>query len=221
MTNPIKTLINKANAVFGKPKTDFTSSEDYWKQRYAKNGNSGAGSYNKLAEFKAEILNQFVMDNDIKSVIEYGSGDGNQLKLAQYPSYIGFDVSPIAVEKCRTIFSNDPSKTFKLVDEFTNESAELTLSLDVIYHLVEDDTFSKYMDRLFSSSTKFVIVYASNTDQQRPGQSPHVRHRHFTKWITSEKTDWNLMQHIPNKYPYNGNDDTGTNADFFIFKYQK
>lgn len=163
-------------------------------------------------------MNQFVEEKNIKSVIEYGSGDGNQLKLAQYPSYIGFDVSSIAVEKCRTIFSNDPSKQFKLVDEFSNETAELTLSLDVIYHLIEDDTFSKYMDRLFSSSTKFVIIYASNTDQQRAGQSPHVRHRYFTNWVELKKPTWKLIQHIPNKYPYNGDDNAGSFADFYIFQ---
>ena len=31
-------------------------------QRYKKGGNSGAGSYNHLAEFKAEVLNQFVKE---------------------------------------------------------------------------------------------------------------------------------------------------------------
>lgn len=218
MTNPIKALINKATEIFSQPNTGFTGSEDYWKQRYVKNGNSGAGSYNKLAEFKAEILNQFVLENNIASVIEYGSGDGNQLKLANYPKYIGFDVSPVALEKCRVIFSNDASKKFKLVNEFSNDRAELTISLDVIYHLVENDVFTNYMAKLFDSSSKYVIIYASNTDQQRTGQSPHVLHRYFTKWIDENRPDWKLINHIPNKYPYSGDDNAGSFADFYIFK---
>ncbi len=38
----------------------------------ARGKNSGAGSYNELAEFKANVLNDFVRENDIQTVIEYG-----------------------------------------------------------------------------------------------------------------------------------------------------
>lgn len=56
-------------------------------------GNSGAGSYNKIAIFKAKIMNQFVAENDIQHVIEFGFGDGAQLMRAKYPEYTGLDVS--------------------------------------------------------------------------------------------------------------------------------
>ena len=59
-------------------------------------------------------MNRLVKEQQVNTVIEYGCGDGNQLKLAEYPSYTGFDVSPVAVKKCETIFSNDVSKTFRL-----------------------------------------------------------------------------------------------------------
>jgi hypothetical protein len=32
----------------------FSGSKAYWENRYADGGNSGAGSYNRLADFKAE-----------------------------------------------------------------------------------------------------------------------------------------------------------------------
>ena len=31
--------------------------------------------------FKAEIINNFIEKNDIQTIIDYGVGDGNQLKL--------------------------------------------------------------------------------------------------------------------------------------------
>ena len=133
------------------PLKSFPGSENYWKQRYKSGGNSGAGSYHKLAEFKAQVLNSFVRDKQISSIIEYGCGDGNQLRLSEYPSYIGLDVSPEAISQCKNIFSNDETKTFKLMDEYANELAELTLSLDVIFHLVEDNVFFTYMEQLFDS----------------------------------------------------------------------
>jgi len=42
---------------------------NYWENRYKNNGNSGAGSYGRLAEFKAEIINKFIADKNINSVI--------------------------------------------------------------------------------------------------------------------------------------------------------
>src|SRR6185437_10475742 len=79
----------------------FRNSNEYWERRYRTGGTSGAGSYNRLAEFKANFLNKFVEEHQVVSVVEYGSGDGAQLKLARYPSYTGVDISRTAVEICR------------------------------------------------------------------------------------------------------------------------
>lgn len=198
----------------GKP---FTSSEDYWKQRYAEGGNSGLGSYHQLAEFKAEILNAFVTREKIESVLELGSGDGNQLRLARYPRYTGYDISSDAIARCSALFAGDPTKEFYLMSDPDTRTADLAMSLDVVYHLVEDEVFDGYMRRLFSSATRFVVVYASNTDVNPPGQSPHVRHRKFTDWIEVHQPDWELAEHIPNRY--RGDDPaTGSFADFFFFR---
>ena len=174
------------------PLKPFTGSEDYWKQRYKSGGNSGAGSYHGLAEFKAEILNGFVQDRQIRTVIEYGCGDGNQLRLSEYPSYTGFDVSPEAISQCKDIFSDDEAKVFKLMSDYANETAQLTLSLDVIYHLIEDGVFHDYMKRLFDSSTEFVIIYSSNTDEQQRFQAAHMKHRKFSQWIDQNRPGWKL-----------------------------
>jgi hypothetical protein len=200
------------------PFKSFHGSEDYWKLRYKSGGNSGAGSRHKLAEFKAEIVNGFVRDNQIRTIIEYGCGDGNQLRLSEYQSYIGFDVSPEAISQCQKIFSNDETKTFKLMNENANETAQLTLSLDVIYHLIEDNVFYEYMKWLFDSSINFVIIYSSNTDKQERFQPAYMKHRKFSQWIDQNKPEWKLIQHIPNIYPYNGNDLKTSYSDFYIYE---
>lgn len=196
----------------------FTGSEDYWLKRYKRGGNSGAGSYDRLAEFKAEVLNQFVIEHDIETVIEYGCGDGNQVGLARYKNYLGFDISPEAVARCQKIFSQDPSKSFKPTGEYNQETADLTISLDVLFHLVEDQVFENYLHRLFASSTRFVIIYSSDRDVQDRIQPPHVKHRKFTEWINQHIRGWHLDQHIPNKHPFQGKNREGSFAEFFIYK---
>ncbi len=87
------------------------------------------------------MLNAFVSEWNIRSVIEWGCGDGNQLSLADYPEYLGIDISEKAVEICRKKFDKDPRKKFLLTRDFGDQMAELTLSLDVLFHLVEEEVY--------------------------------------------------------------------------------
>ena len=109
-------------------------------------------------------------------------------------------------------------QVFKLMSDYANETAQLTLSLDVIYHLIEDGVFHDYMKRLFDSSTEFVIIYSSNTDEQQRFQAAHMKHRKFSQWIDQNRPGWKLMQHIPNRYLCASNKHEGHLADFYIYE---
>src|SRR4030067_1380080 len=106
----------------------FPGSERYWIKRYADGKSSGPGSYNDLAMFKADTINNFIKANEINTVIEYGCGDGNQLRYVKCVKYLGFDVSPNAIALCERIFMGDLSKKFRLMRDYNNERADLTLS---------------------------------------------------------------------------------------------
>lgn len=151
-------------------------------------------------------------------MIEFGCGDGNQLQLAEYPRYLGLDVSETAIQLCRAKFADDPTKRFKLTSDYAGEQAELALSLDVLYHLVEDEVFEGYMRALFGSATRHVIIYADNGQGADRPHSPHVRHRVFTDWVAAQLPQWQLARHIPNRYPYQGDHHTGSFADFYIYQ---
>jgi len=198
----------------------FDGSTDYWEQRYAAGGNSGAGSYNRLAQFKADVLNGFVASHGIEFVIEFGSGDGSQLDLARYPSYVGVDVSRTAIEATRKRFAYDRSKQFLHISEVPADlKADLSLSLDVIYHLVVDPTFEAYMNALFAAASRFVVIYSSDKDE-RP-RAPHVRHRRFTDWIAKHQPDFALKERVANAYPFDERDPDNTSfADFYIVERQ-
>jgi SAM-dependent methyltransferase len=195
----------------------FKQSAAYWENRYEMGGNSGDGSYGKLAEFKAEVLNALVDEFALESVIELGCGDGNQLTLANYPKYLGLDVSQTALDLCREKFRKDSSKSFVLMADFDGAVGEITLSLDVIFHLVEDEVFDAYMWTLFSASSKIVVIYASNTDEQDSPKLPHVRHRKFTNWVEKNQSDWSLDRVIENKHPYDKISGLGSPASFFVY----
>jgi len=196
---------------------NWEGSATYWESRYRKGGDSGTGSSGRLAEFKAEIMNEFVEHESIASVIEFGCGDGRQLLLAKYPQYLGVDVSRTVVEKCQNLFADDHSKGFVTLDEYQGETAELALSMDVIFHLIEDEVFNSYMVGLFNAATRYVAIYSSNAETQPTPSAPHFRGREFTDWVTANRPDWRLVRHIPNRYPFNGDGQETSVSDFFIF----
>jgi hypothetical protein len=199
----------------------FPGSDQYWENRYRSGGNSGAGSYGALAEFKADFLNTFVAREDIRSVIEFGCGDGAQLSLAKYPRYIGLDVTKSSIKMCIQKHRDDRTKSFLLYDPeyFWNPSAlvhaELGLSLDVIYHLVEDEVFDYYMDHLFGSAKRFVIIYSTDFEKRIPNF--HVRHRCFSKVVEDRFPEWQLILREPQKYPMDPSGQSGSLCDFFVF----
>lgn len=189
----------------------------YWEERYRSGGNSGAGSYGELATFKADVLNRLVAAEGIASVVELGCGDGNQLSLAKYPRYVGYDVSPAAVQLCRARFAGDQTKTFELYrprrrSRLKAAAADMAISLDVIYHLLDDAVFERYMSDLFGLGRRFVVVYSS--DAEIPDPAGHVRHRSFSPWVQQKQPGWELLRKVAN--PFAGVDPSAV-ADFYIF----
>lgn len=199
----------------------FPGSKDYWEERYATGGSSGRGSYGNLAAYKAEVLNDFVETHRIASVIEFGCGDGNQLTLARYPKYVGLDVSRTAIAINMERFKHDASKSFFLYDPLCfcdrarRITADLSMSLDVLYHLIEQDVFETHLAHLFNAAERFVIIYSSNFNETT--FNSHVRNRLFTAHVEKNFHDWTLIEHVPNKYPFSEFPEEGTHADFFIY----
>lgn len=207
----------------GNPEKNFHSVKSYWESRYASGGTSGAGSYGNLATYKASYLNDFVKKNNISKVIEFGCGDGNQLSFSNYPLYIGLDISKNAIDMCRLKYNHDLSKQFFIYETSILNSSndllkgDLTISLDVIFHLVDDIEYDLYMKNLFKFSTNFVIIYSSNNDDKQ--EVAHMKHRKFTRWVTKNEKNFVIEKFDKNIYPYDGkNPDSTSVSDFYIYK---
>jgi cyclopropane fatty-acyl-phospholipid synthase-like methyltransferase len=203
-------------------KSKAFNSASYWEDRYKMGGNSGAGSYNKFADFKASVLNNAISEFEINQVIEFGCGDGNQLAKLSIPSYIGLDVSETILKHCIIKFNNDKTKSFFIyngnafVDNHDIFLSDAAISIDVIFHLVEYNVFKKYLTDLFSCAKKLVIIYSADLDY--PQKTEHEFYRKFTSYININFPEWKLDKVIKNKYIPNDFDDAdGSLADFFFY----
>lgn len=202
----------------------FLNSRTYWSERYSKGGDSGQGSYGRLAEFKANVLNGFVQEHGLESVVELGCGDGNQLGLFNFPAYRGLDITAEAVARCEARYRGRDDLRFGLyrpeqfAEQWRDWQADVALSLDVIYHLVEDSVYETYLDHLFHLGRRYVVIYSSNFSSNRYLRFRHVRHRKFTDDVATRFPDWQLVQHIPNAYPKSRYGRAGAPADFYVYR---
>ncbi len=198
------------------PSTPF-SSETYWQHRHGSDRNSGAGSLGRSADYKAEIVNGLVARRKIGSVIEFGFGDGNQASRFDVPSYTGLDVSRDAVARARKKAGRDKRKIFHTLQDFTARPREfdLSLSLDVIDHLVEETVFSTYMERLFAAADRYVLICASDTDKATG--AVHMRHCKYSAWITDHALAFRPAETWPHPDTYSGRS-VPTETGFAFFR---
>lgn len=214
--NRLEETISSLNANFKSVK-----SGEFWEENYKNGGTSGTGSYGKIAEFKAEVVNNFIKEKNIETTIEFGCGDGNQLGLIHYRNYTGIDISHSIIQKNQKQYKSDASKNFfdrYPKEKYMQKKYQLAISMDVIFHLLEDQIFEEYLNDLFESSEKYVIIYSSNHEEFT--QWPEYRHRNFTGYIQNHLGNtWKLYKYIPNKFPYQiGNEAVTSASDFYIFQ---
>lgn len=190
------------------------STAEYWETRYRDGGDSGAGSAGRLLAFKAAFINAFFADNAIDDVLDLGCGDGRLLSSLRVPRYIGVDVSSTALACCVMRFPQHRFVPYVSLD--ATATADVAISIDVLFHLVEDAEFARYIQTLFAHARRFVLIYASNTKSNWP--VPHVRHRRFTEHVARTEPDWRLLAHVPNRYPFDPDAPNDTSfADFFVY----
>lgn len=167
----------------------------YWDARYREGRTSGAGSEGDEGAYKAAYVGRFIADHDVKTVVDWGCGDGQVLDLIELPEnthYIGVDVSPTIVERMRRVF-NGPRYRFCTVEGFaagTRTQFELALSMDVLFHFPDTADYLAYLDRLFSSADRYVVIYSTNYPGGQTAR--HVYRREFTPDIAMRFVDWEL-----------------------------
>jgi predicted TPR repeat methyltransferase len=188
----------------------INKTKNYWERRYKSGGNSGKGSYGIEHEFKTDYLNSLIKNYNIQTINDFGCGDGNQIKnILGYSQYNGFDISQTAVKNCQKKYEKNNKMRFYESLE-TIEPADLSMSLDVLYHIIEDELFYSYIDSLFKFSLKYVLVYSTNDKPNKPAS--HIVWRDFVDYI---KSNYNVK--LISITPFENKKDIN-NVSFYLFE---
>jgi len=164
----------------------------YWDGRYRAGRSSGRGSEGQIAIAKAAYVNQVVEREKITSIIDWGVGDGTVLShITDEISYTGVDISPTILTRLRRRFGFRGEFLLADIAALRHLSADMALSMDVMFHLVNDEDYERYLARLFGSADRFVLICSTDFDDE--GRSArHVRHRHWTSEVRTRFPRWLL-----------------------------
>jgi len=180
----------------------FINSKQYWENRYFFGGNSGRGSYKEEALIKADFVNNSISKYNINSIVDIGCGDGNNLMLFDQVDYIGIDPSETIINLNKKKFIRDNQKKFyllngnqieiaKIANNFISNRNSITLSLDIIFHLVEDYSYHDHIELINNINSNYCLIVSTNYEANYNLATPHVRHRKFSRDF--ESNCWSLI----------------------------
>jgi len=190
--------------IYPKPKGNlFRKSFDsakYWNRRYGNGGNSGDGSRGEILNWKADQINSLISELGCRYVIDFGCGDGVLASLLKVERYLGLDVSENIILK--NAATKQDNQTFEVYGNRAAGSkryfgSDLSLSVDVILHLIEEQIYNDYMLSLFFSTEKYVLIFNTNTKIQIQGMNKHNMFRNHQEWVEQFATNFRLKKFTP------------------------
>jgi SAM-dependent methyltransferase len=159
----------------------------FWDRRYASGRTSGPGSEGDAARFKAETINRLIAEYNIGSVVDWGCGDGTVLSMiTDDVDYVGVDISRVAL---RRLAQWSAHRRFVHLDDAAALTADLALSLDVIFHQVDNGNYHRHLEQIFGSARRLVLVHATDHDGGRT--ATHVRWR---RWTPDIPDGWQIIE---------------------------
>lgn len=186
--------------------TIVSNSEKYWISRYGEGGNSGAGSIGALLKFKADFINDFIRENDIHTVTDFGHGDLALANLLVGAKYTGIDIFDAGR---RNVNGLDLVKS--RFDQYEGSSTDLVTCIDVLYHIIkgEQDYLFASIDKMISVASKFIIIYAQ--DSRIPNNM--ANHMWNGPWLQHMLQSKDVELVYEQQSPIHG-----TTAKFYVFK---
>ena len=137
----------------------FTTTYDnnLWKGSESKSG-PGSNFNNNIKLLK--ILEEFVIQNDIKSILDVGCGDFNWMKHFNFnliDKYLGIDVvKSVIANDCNTYCTDKIHFEHHNIIEHNLPTFDLVISKDVLVHLSYNDSL-QVLSNIKNSNCKFFV----------------------------------------------------------------
>lgn len=141
-----------------------TFDEVYHKKMWAPEGSdmlSGAGSYGDTAERYVDFLQQFIKENEIKTITDIGCGDfniGSRISV-MVEHYNAFDVSGKIIERNKQMYPGLNNVLFKQQNACYDPipKTDLVVVREVLQHLTNEQ-IELILANIEKSNSKYVLI---------------------------------------------------------------
>jgi SAM-dependent methyltransferase len=148
---------------------------EFWNQRYRRFPQLGAGpgSRGYAASYKNALVKQVTIQHNIRSIIDIGCGDLCWLdqELLEGCSYVGLDISTVAIEKARAAYPSLQFTAFDVTAQPVGFQSDLVVSFDVLIHQVDIRPFQAGLGNMLAAIGKIGLV-SYLTPPMRDGSFP-------------------------------------------------
>ena len=148
---------------------------------YAQNiwGGSGGGSSPEATKSFRQVLQDFIKEKNIKTVVDFGCGDWTSTHLINWESikYIGLDVvgSVILDNQKKYSSKNISFAEIESKEDVNKFFADLLIVKDVLMHWCNEDII-EFINKALPNYNYIVLVNNSiNANSERPNTSPYFQ----------------------------------------------
>lgn len=126
-------------------------------------GSGGGSSPENTVEYRA-LLQKFLKDYNIKSVVDYGCGNWSFSHLIDWTGieYLGIDIVNSVVERNNILFGSDHVYFMNYMDP---TKADLLILKDVLQHWSNESIHYFFEDLEYAHDFKFILI--TNTSNQK------------------------------------------------------
>ena len=154
--------------------------ENHFTPIYEQNvwGGSGSGSFPENTVSYRQFLQDFLIKNNIKTIIDYGCGDWQSSKFIDWSSYqyLGIDCVSSVIESNTNAYKSNNVQFMHIssLEEFFTHKADLLIIKDVLQHWINNEIVF-FLEKI-KSNFKYILI-TNSSDQKTDWQDEPYRSR--------------------------------------------
>lgn len=170
-----------------KPGASNYDERSCWDERYKGGGFSGKGSRGEEAQWKLDLIFEWLTKTGASSIIDFGCGDGHLAFriLERFPliRYIGLDISATVIEANKLqalqkgLANRATFKTFDISTPWQGEPADCAICMDVLFHIKQLTSFQQVEQNIHNAAGKVALYSNLNETARDEAKAAHVFYR--------------------------------------------
>jgi trans-aconitate methyltransferase len=148
---------------------------------------SGGGSLKRNTVIYNKLYQDFLEENEIKTIIDYGCGDWQSTQFLNFDdvTYLGIDCVDSVISNNINNYSKDNIKFEVVKDNFYSYKADLLVVKDVLQHWTNDEVID-FLDKVLDNY-EYILITNSSSQTHDNQDTPYRSRPLSSKYLPLKK----------------------------------